>query len=269
MKIGIAFGAGGARGLAHVHVALALDDLGIRPDVIAGCSMGSLVGALVASGMSGEELKGHVLASAGGYGRLASRLWSTIRGLRAPGIVGLPRLERILPAFLPSEMVGEIEALQVPFAAVACDFYSGEPHVFRSGPLLQAICASSAIPGVFRPVTVDGSVLVDGGVVNPVPVDLLPDADVRLAVDVVGLPVNRGVLPGAVESAYGASQLFQGTVARLRYAVTPPHVLIKPPVSDVKPLDFARTRAILDATASTREDAKRAISEAIEGATRT
>lgn len=264
MKIGIAFGGGGARGIAHVHVVQALDDLGVQPDVIAGCSMGSVIGALFASGMTGDEIRDHVLSSAGVYGRLVSRLWTSVPGLRRPGIVGLPRLEGILPRFLPSALPDVIEDLRVPFSVVACDFHSGEPYVFRSGPLLRAISASSSIPGVFRPVAVDGSVLIDGGVVNPVPVDLLHGVDVRIAVDVVGLPMRWNGLPGPVEAAHGAAQLFQGTVARLRYAVTPPHVLIKPEVSDVNPRDFAKASTILDATAATREEAKRAIASKLE-----
>ena len=153
--LGLALGSGGARGVAHIGFLAALEEAGIKPDYIAGCSMGAVIGGCYASGMS------------------VSRIKELALGLRTrdiidftPGFItrmSLLRSKKI--EVLLTDNIGDvkIEDMQIPFRCVATDLYNSKLHVFESGDAALAIRASSAIPGVFRPVKTDGMFLVDGG----------------------------------------------------------------------------------------------------------
>jgi NTE family protein len=174
-RIGLALGSGAARGWAHVGVIRGLRAAGIFPDVVAGCSSGALVGAMLAAGrLEVFEAWGRSLdwRQVFGYFDL------TFRG----GVIKARRLLDVLAANLPVET---IEALPRPFACVATDLASGREVWLRRGPLLDAIRASFAVPGLIAPVRIEERWLIDGGVANPVPVSLCRamGADTVIAVD--------------------------------------------------------------------------------------
>jgi len=187
---GIAFGGGGARGLAHIHVIEALDELGIRPVAIAGSSIGALMGAGMASGMTGREIHDYARSILGTRAEVASRMWKARPGSFAEAVQGglhvsQFNVERILKAFLPEAVPERFEDLKIPLKVTATDYFGHKLAVFDSGDLPSALAASAAIPAVFRPVTRDGRMLIDGGIYNPVPFDLIEhDADIVVAVDV-------------------------------------------------------------------------------------
>jgi NTE family protein len=174
-RIGLALGGGAAKGFAHIGVIKTLEAAGIVPDVIAGTSAGSLVGALYAAGMNGFQLQERAFALDA----------AEIRDL-AWGSGGLVRGEK-LQDFV-NQLVGNrtFERLDRPFAAVATALDTGERVVFRRGNVGQAVRASCSIPGVFQPVLIAGRRYVDGGVVSPVPVDAARElgADIVIAVDI-------------------------------------------------------------------------------------
>jgi len=183
-RIGLALSGGAVRGAAHVGVLDALFRAGIRPDMVAGTSVGALVGAGVAAGLPPSELERIFLTVRWpGIARIAIRD-------RFLGLLDARPLERRL-----IEAIGRdtIEALELPFAAVACDLLTGERVVFREGPLGPALRASSAVPGIFPPVEHGGRVLVDGCVVDNLPVDVVRDmgADYVIAVDLIPPPSGR------------------------------------------------------------------------------
>ena len=193
----MAFGGGGARGLAHIHVIEALDELGIRPVAIAGSSIGAIMGAGMAAGMTGRDIHDYarsILAAAprwraacGGRGPAASA--SMVEG----GFrVGQFNIERILKSFLPDAIPETFRRAENPAEGHGDRFL--RPRAWRcstSGDLYSALAASAAIPAVFRPVMRDGRLLIDGGIYNPVPFDLIErDADIVIAIDVVGAPVE-------------------------------------------------------------------------------
>lgn len=161
-RIGIALGSGGARGFAHVGVLRGLMAAGIVPDVICGASAGALVGAVHAAGRLDDF---EAWARQLDRRQVISLLDVSFSG----GAVRGRRMMDQLAAFLPD---GDFDALPHPFGAVATDLESGREIWLRDGPLLDALHASSAIPGVVSPVRIDGRWLVDGGVVNPVPIAL-------------------------------------------------------------------------------------------------
>ena len=268
--VAIAFGGGGARGYAHIHVIEALDEMGIRPVMISGSSIGSVMGAAMASGISGAAIRDYTLSLASNRADVIARFWQT-RPSRLTDIVegglriGQFRVDRILKAFLPDGIGPTFEDLQVPMSIIATDYYGCRQCEISSGDIFSAMAASSAIPAVFRPVERDGRILIDGGIVNPVPYDcLVGKADIIIGIDVVGSPDGDSAkAPTTVESLYGATQLMMQTIMALKLTISPPDIFIRPPVSRFRVLDFMRARQILDATESVRDDFKYKLDGAI------
>jgi predicted acylesterase/phospholipase RssA len=159
-KIGYALGGGGARGLSHIGVMKVLEEHGIYPDVIAGTSIGALVGALYASGLRAGDIERAL--------RLDLRRLAMLADVRLSlsGLVQGKRVTSALKAFL-----GDLDFadLKIPFACVATDIVNGQEIVMRTGPVITAVRASISVPGLFTPVKVRGRYLVDGGLVNMVP----------------------------------------------------------------------------------------------------
>ncbi len=176
-KVGLALGGGSARGWAHVGVIRALDEAGIKAGFVAGTSMGAFIGAFYASGRmkSLEEFTSS----------LTKRQVITMLDLVFPrsGLLDGDKVSRFF-----EEQIGPIimEDLEIPFRTVSTDLDSGEEVVIERGDVLEAVRASLSIPGIFTPVKYNGRLLVDGGLTNPVPVDVARDmgADFVIAVDV-------------------------------------------------------------------------------------
>lgn len=177
--LGLALGSGGSRGVAHAGFLTALEEAGIKPDYISGCSMGAVIGGCYASGMSVKKIKEVLFA------------------IRAKDIVDLtPTVITKLSLFrskkireLLVEHIGnrDIKDFPVPFTCVATELYSGKLHTFKEGEAAKAIQASSTIPTVFRPVPIDDMLFVDGGCLCRVPVKAVKEmgAEVVVAVDVL------------------------------------------------------------------------------------
>ena len=270
--IALALGGGGARGIAHVHVLEVLDEMGLKPVAIAGTSIGAVIGAGFAAGMSGGAVRDYMLELFRHRTQLLARLWGlrpeSLKAFWADGGLRLGdiNIERVMEIFLPPELPEDFTDLQIPLAVVATDYYGQSQAVLTSGHLKTAIAASAAIPAVFRPVIVDGTVLIDGGITNPTPHDVLAgSADIVIAVDVVGGPEGEpGKRPSRIDILFGSSQLLMGTIAASKRQLSPPDILIKPAVGQFRVLDFLKTEAVLEASAKTRDDLRRTLSERIE-----
>lgn len=271
-RIGLALGGGGARGLAHIHVLEALDDLGMKPAAIAGSSIGAILGAAYAFGMSGAEVRDFVLKTFAAPRHVAGRLWasrpSNFAEFRADGGVrfGQMNAERMLSAFMPHMAAADFSDLAIPLAVMATDFYARREVAIESGPLLSALAGSAALPAVFRPVRRDGAVLIDGGIYNPLPFDRLKGrCDIVVAVDVTGGPEgDTSRMPSPVEAMIGGSQLMQQSIIETKLRIDPPDLLFRPPVSRWRVLDFLKARAILDETQSLREEARRRLGDLLD-----
>ncbi len=200
-QLGYALGGGAARGLFHIGVLGVLEEYGLKPDIIAGTSMGAIIGALYASGLKTSDLK-----------QIACNInWKQI--VRLTDVITLPKSGLIqgkrIVALLRS-ILGDIDFshLQCKYATVAVDLYTGEQVVFTEGSLIEAIRASISIPGIFTPVRYEGRYLVDGGLVNVVPVSVCRDlgADFVIGVNVIPNPAS-GVMPVIISSATGKDGL--------------------------------------------------------------
>lgn len=173
--LGLALGGGAARGMAHIGVLAVLKREGINVDYLAGTSMGAVVAAVYAVGTDPNYLA-----------RLAEKLrWETLVDIRLNkiGLISGEKIEQVIKVLTKNR---NFEDLQMPLAIIAADLGSGDPVIFRSGPVYSAVRASIAIPGIFEPVRFGERLLVDGGIINNVPVKPVRDlgADVVIAVDV-------------------------------------------------------------------------------------
>jgi NTE family protein len=270
-RVALALGGGSARGLAHIVVLEALDELGIRPAAIAGTSMGSIFGALYATGLSAAEIRADFesqLASRAAFlrrlaGKLPGGLGSLWNPLSPSVIDNVTLFEMILPDVLHTDF----STLRMPFVAVAADFYAIEQVVLDRGPLIPALAASCALPAWARPVVLDGRVLIDGGYMNPIPFDVVQNrADITIAVDVTGDPKRRpGVkVPNPLEAMTGAAQLLFHAVTREKLKSMAPDILIRPKVGAYGAFDFFKIGDILAAAESSKDELKRQLSQRLE-----
>ena len=278
-KIGLALGSGSARGWSHIGVIKALADIGIEPDIVTGCSIGSVVGAAYVSGR---------LSLFEDWVRSLTRM-DVARvfelDFSLSGFVDVQRLQGFFHDYVVDDQT-MIEALDKTFAAVATDLENGREIWFSEGSLKEAIWPSIALPGIFPPVRHDGRWLVDGGLVNPVPVSICRalGAEVVIAVnlngDIVGKHFTRieteasleseveknhfttnisktlrdysSALfpgrekdvppkpPGIFEALAGSINITQDRITRSRMAGDPPDFLLTPKLSKIGLLEFYR-----------------------------
>ncbi|WP_273125356.1 patatin-like phospholipase family protein [Bacillus weihaiensis] len=183
-KIGLALGSGGARGFAHLGVIKVLRDAQIPIDLIAGSSMGALVGSFYASGISIDRLYQFALAFKRKY-----YLDFTVPKM---GFISGNRVKELIRLFTHRKHFSELD---IPVSVIATDLYNGKKVVFTEGLVADAVRASIAIPGIFVPEKIDGRLLVDGGVVDRVPVSVVKDmgADIVIAVDVSHVKHNEDI----------------------------------------------------------------------------
>lgn len=228
VRIGLALGGGAAKGFAHIGVIKTLEAHGFKPDVVAGTSAGSVVGALYASGMDPFELQQQAFA-------LDEDRIRDVR-LFSGGLIQGRKLQDYVNELVDRRLMQD---MRIPFAAVATRLETGERAVFTRGDTGRAVRASSSVPGVFEPVPLAGKHYVDGGVTSPVPVDVARElgADVVVAVDISARASGStpSHLLGIVNQSIAimGSRLGEQELARA-------DVVIRPAVTDIGPTDFAR-----------------------------
>jgi len=287
-RLGLALGGGAARGWAHIGVIRALEAAGIRPDMVCGTSIGALVGAAYAGGEL-DRFERWVMEM--GIRELISFL-----DLRLSG--GVIKGERLMEFLRRNFVDRPIEELALPFAAVATALGTGSEVWLRSGSTIEAVRASSALPGLFPPVRRDGQVLADGALVNPVPVslaramgaeiviavdlssDLLgprvhadppPDAEPsgpigewmrRLQESLGGFMPTRSPeeerLPSMLEVVASSISIMQVRITRSRMAGDPPEAVVAPRLAHLGLLDFHRAKEAI-------EEGRRAVEAGLPG----
>lgn len=234
-RLGLALGGGAARGFAHVGVIQVLEQNGIRPDLVAGTSAGSLVAALYASGMNGAELERAALSME------EATLTDWTLPINGRGVLKGDALARYVRQAVNGRL---IEQMALPLGILATDLGSGQGTLFRRGDAALAVRASSAVPGVFTPVAIAGREFVDGGLVAPVPVSQARamGAEVVLAVDISADPEGN--------DASGLLKVMLQTTAIMgqsinRHELKGADVVLRPALSGVGSADFsARQRSI-------------------------
>lgn len=282
-RLGLALGSGSARGWVHIGILRALEERGLKPDVVTGASVGALVGAACAAGRL-ADLEEWVC-------KLTQRdVWRLVdTTFRSGGVMTGNRLMEAIAAHIGD---APIETLPMRFGAVATDLYTGEEIWLREGPFMTAVRASSGLPGLFSPTWHEGRWLIDGGVVNPVPVSLCRalGADIVIAVDlrrsvtqvalraleqssrnqtapeqeastegtailqkwtglVDGLVEtfrSRRTEPGLFEVMTSAVNIMQDRITRSRLAIDPADLVLRPDLTRFQLMDFHRGREAID-----------------------
>ena len=192
--LGLALGSGGARGIAHIGFLQALEEADIRPDYVSGCSMGSIVGACYCAGVPLATLKEVALSL-----KLSKIATLNINPIRSNGLLRFDKARKILEEYLGGMT---FQDLKIPFSCIAVDLKEGKVIELKEGNVIDAILASSTIPGAFTPSVIEGRTLVDGGILERVPTKEVRDmgADVIVAVDVLGDLMQKEAAPNLVET---------------------------------------------------------------------
>ncbi|AOY90142.1 hypothetical protein BKP64_04180 [Marinobacter salinus] len=272
-RVGIALGSGGANGLAHILMLEALDELSIRPYRIAGSSIGAIIGALYAAGMTGREIRElveqFIIAP---EEHLAHELlnedalrWVEFLEIDL-GNGGLLSGEGFI-SFLYDTLEREtFEELEIPLRIATADLWSREQIVLQTGALLPAVKASMALPGVFIPVILDNRVLIDGGTVNPVPYDLLTeDCDLVIGIDVIGERTKpKALMPSYFETIFNAPKVMQHAIMSEKRRHTKPAIYLAPRIVDVRALEFYRANEIFAQARPAKEELKHRLSKLLK-----
>ncbi len=275
-RIGLALGSGSARGWAHVGVIRALLEAGIRPDIVCGTSVGAMVGAAYAAGEL-DRFEGWLLDL---------KMKDVVSFMDVSLAGGVLKGERIMEFFRNNFVDRPIEQLDTPFAAVSTALRTGIEVWLREGSTVEAIRASMAFPGLFTPVLREGTLLVDGGLVNPVPVSLARamGAEVVIAIDlssdiiartaqagprtdearngtvgnwlrklqenlgglVAAKSPNEPKLPSLRDVTVSSINIMQVRISRSRLAGEPPDVIVAPRLAHLGLFDYHRAKEAID-----------------------
>jgi len=241
-KVGLALGSGGARGFAHIGVLKVLKEAGIPIHCIAGSSMGSLIGCIYAVHENPHMMEKLAI-------HLKPKHWIDFTVPRM-GLVAGEKVSELIRILTHGK---RLEQLRMPVAVVATDLETGQEIVFTEGPIDKAVRASIAIPGIFNPVLDEGRVLVDGGVVNRVPIKVVKDlgADVVIAVDVVA-EVPKIEIQSLFDVISQTIDVMERHVYQGQAALA--DLLIQPKVGHVSSTDFGQAaHCILAGEAAARE----------------
>lgn len=272
---GLALGGGGVRGLAHALVLEALDELGCRPSIIAGTSIGAIMGALYACGVPGrmirESIQRNLISGEDTWRDILKKRSDLLKVVRAMTIEhgrgGALKPDRVLNFLLAAVHKGRFDELEIPLRVIAADYWSGEEVVLEEGDLLPALKASIAIPGVFAPVRIGERVLVDGGIVDIVPYEhILGRCDISIAVNVAGFrSPGRSVIPSAWESVLASFELMQEATLSERMKRSRPDILVHPEILDVPLLAFGKAARVLRQAAPAVTEMKARIGKIMAG----
>lgn len=269
----LALGGGGARGIAHIAVIEALDEMGVKPVALAGTSIGALIGAAYAAGMSGRDIRRYVIGLAHDRGEMFRRLLAARAGTFASlfrqgfGAATLVDAEKLCAKFLPAAVPEDFDALAIPLTVMASDLHRREPVAFSSGPLKPALAASIALPSLVRPVVIDGRILIDGGATNPLPFDQLRGrADVIVAVDISGEPSDvRRDIPSPWECLVNTVLVMGNAITSEKLKHGAPELMVRPKVGIFRTLDFFQASAILRAAEPAKTEIKDKLAALLDG----
>ncbi len=271
-SLALALGGGGARGLAHIVVVEALDEMGVKPTAIAGTSIGALIGAGYASGMSGRDMRRYAIHVAHNRTDAMRRMMRAragkLRSLFGGGLGDATRLdaERLCEQFLPESLPEDFSGLSIPLTVIASDLFLRREVVFSTGPLRRALAASISLPTIMRPVEIDGQVLVDGGATNPLPFEHLRGrADVVVAVDISGpISADKREVPNALECLYATVLVMTNSIISEKLRHGAPDLLLQPKVGSFRALGFLQASAILRAADPVKAEFKDKLTRLLE-----
>lgn len=267
-KIGIAFGSGGARGIAHLLMIEAMEELGLKPSAISGSSIGAVVGAFYAAGFTSQEMR-KILdqllnpKSDSVFDFLLKSDFIKLFSMFDPqfiksGFIKGDKFQQFMKSHLK---VSTFEELEIPLKISTTDYWKKEEVVFEKGDLPLAIRASYSIPGLFTPIKIKNKILVDGGAVNPLPFDLIKkQCDITIAIDITSFhTMNAQEMPSTFDSVFTTYQIMQNSIIQEKLKFVKPDIYIKPKISDVRVFDFAKADSIFEQAKAAKKELKRSL----------
>jgi NTE family protein len=252
-KIGLALGAGGARGLAHIIILEAFEELGVKPHIISGTSIGAIIGAAYATGMTAGEIKNSIEEL------LFSRNIKLTEFYKKNDMIKLLNLmsvnistsgiftgEKFLDYYKGKIKTYQFSKLEIPIKIVATDYFTRKEVHFTSGNIVDAVRASYALPALFTPMQIDGKLFMDGGMVNPLPYDILQnDCDFVVGVDVSaknGITLNTQ--PNAIDALFASFQIMQNSILQQKLKNNKPDILLSIEIPNIRMLEFNKVKLI-------------------------
>ncbi|MCK5050966.1 MAG: patatin-like phospholipase family protein [Candidatus Cloacimonetes bacterium] len=277
-KIGLTLGGGGARGICHIEFLKVLDEMCLKPSIISGTSIGAIIGAFYASGLSGKEINDLLntidirrkkteeeTPSSNNEGNRLEKFVDDkltdikeyykkfenihkmidISFFKNTSFLHGKGVEKFFEENLP---VKTFEELKIPLKIVATDYWEQKQVVFDSGDLIPAIRASMSIPAVFEPVILNNLVLIDGGITNNLPFDIIQnECDITVAIDVSGslsIP-TKAKAPNLFDNIMTSFEILQDSIIKYQMKMKTPDIYIKPELKDVGILDFHKADEII------------------------
>lgn len=296
-KIGISLGGGGARGICHIEFLKVLDEMNLKPSIISGTSIGAIVGTFYASGLSGKEINDllntidisnkKIEKDASISKRDGNKLEKFVDEKITDLKESYKKLENIhkmidfsffkntsfiygkgVEKFFEENLpVRTFEELEIPLKIVATDYWKQKQVIFDSGDLIPAIRASMSIPAVFEPVIQDDMVLIDGGITNNLPYDIIRDeCDILIAIDVSGsrsIPMNLKA-PTWFDNIMNSYEILQSSIVDYQMKIAKPDIYIKPELLDIRILEFEKAKKILKSVDKEVEQLRRELKEKLQ-----
>ena len=268
-KIGLALGSGGARGLAHVLMFEVFEELGIMPSIISGSSIGAIMGASFASGTPSAEIKEVVddlifhknskfwqLHKRSDYTKMLNYIDF---GLKPGGII---KGEKFLKVLREEIKVDSFKELKIPLRIVSTDYWNNNEVILKRGDVHKAVISSFSLPGLLPPVEIDKKLLIDGGMSNPLPYDVIQDkCDLTIAIDVSARKdkVEKTETPPSYEILFKAFQIMQNSIVTEKLKRTQPDILITTGISGVRIHEFMKADIIYKKSQRAKDKLKRAL----------
>lgn len=267
-KFGLALGSGGARGLSHILMFEVFEELGIMPSIISGSSIGAIMGASFASGTHSKEIKEVVndlifhknskfwqLHKKSDYTKMLNYIDF---GLKPGGII---KGEKFLKVLREEIKVESFKELKIPLRVIATDYWDHSQVVLKKGDLHKAVVSSFSLPGLLPPVEIDKKLLIDGGMSNPLPYDVIEDkCDFTIAIDVSAKKdkVQNGI-PPSYEVLFSAFQIMQNSIVSEKLKRTKPDILISTEIKEIRVHEFMKADSIYSQAKKAKDNLKRVL----------
>jgi NTE family protein len=252
-KIGLSLGAGGARGLAHIIILEAFEELNIKPHIISGSSIGAIIGAAYASGMTTKELKAAVEEIILTKKFKLTEFYKKYDVFKIIDMLdvsmstsGLFKGDKFIAFYKEKIKTYKFSNLKIPIKIVATEYWDKKEHHFTSGNLIDAVRASYALPTLFTPMTIEDGLYLDGGMVNPLPYDIIQnECDFVVAVDVAAKKgISSNGIPNAIDTLFASFQIMQNSILKEKLKFNKPDVLLEVDIPNVRMFEFNKVEKI-------------------------
>ncbi len=272
-KIGLALGAGGARGLSQIIIIEAFEELGIEPSIISGTSIGAIIGVLYAAGLDSKEMKEVVRDIVFGS---RAKFWEIHKkseffkmvNLANPGLPpgGFLTGEKFINFLQDLVKIDDFKQLKIPIKIIATDYWKKNQVILTKGNLFKMVKASFSLPGLFSPVKWNGTLLMDGGMVNPLPYDVIEkNSTTTIAVDVASYKTHKdNVIPSSYEILFSAFQIMQNSIVQEKLKQSKPSIYIKTNIPDVRVHEFTKVEDIFEKAIPAKEKLKHKLAKLLK-----